>query len=241
MLGRENCKEPVLKFLMLYSWETLPVDCSKVVVKTLLVDIKVKDGKLLSRFLDCGAPVAQSDIQSAIRSLSSDNIEVFKVLLSKCEKVDLNKLCYEAFEMNKPAFALHFIEQGAKLSGDVHKLLLKLLKQKNFDGAKALLKFFTEEMLTNLDLASLLETDLVHNHEMIEMLIKLGLNPNGKKPPISTVMNLPYLSVKDQIGVICLLIRCGANCNQLCKSARGNAGPVHVATELALRSGEFYH
>ena len=238
LLTENDCKSSLLRFLMIVIWEPNTVDCSQVKMKTLLVDKKVTDQVLLKRFLESGTPVVGSDIQDAIQCLSTNDIESFRLLASHCADSDLDKLCSEAYKAKKMSFVWYLIERGAKFS-DGNMLLLGLLKSKDFEQAKVLVKNLSKESLSTLDLATLLETtNLVHDPELIEILINSGVSPNGKKSPIASVFNQQHLSTVDKIKLAAILIQCGVDCNQLCQLSSGSTTPLHVATDLALKSSE---
>ena len=75
---------------------------------------------------------------------------------------------------------------------------------------------------------------------MIKMLIKIGLNPNGRgrRTPIAVVMSKQHLTISERIELICLLLENGEDCSHLHQTSKSST-PLHVATELALQSGKF--
>ncbi len=191
--------------------------------------------KLLRCFLDSGVSVHGTDIKAAILQLPIGKIESLKLLTSNCTEYDVNEMCSESSKAKKISFVFHFVELGAELPEDSAMLFTEVLKIKNFEAAKSLIKLLNEEAISKLDFASLLETNLVLNQELIELLIKAGVNLNKKKSVLRTVMGHHYLNPKDKIDVLCMLINGGADCNQLC--LRGST-PVHVATDLAIKSSK---
>ncbi len=241
VIAHQHCKPPLLDFLMLEAWEAGSVDCSKVQLKALLGDKRVTKFEVLKRFLDSGMPVLENDLSCAVQSLSGDDIATFKLILSKCAKFDQNKLCNEATSCNKTMFVLHFVELGAKFPGDCTKLFNNALKANDFDSAMVLVKSFTPEMLQKLDLGVLLKTtNLVASAELIKLLLEMGVGCNSKPFPIVAVMN-QATNLQEKIEAICVLIEGGVDCKQLCRtSPKSTTTPLHVATELALKSGKPY-
>lgn len=239
LMKRKDCTSDVLMFLMMKIWQSKKIDCSGVNMKALIVDKEVTNPKLIARFLGSGVVVTMGDLHDAIHYFPDDNLDSFKLLLYKCEKADLTRLCRESLKANRTSFVLYLIEKGASLPKEHEMMLHCLLELKNFDGVKAILKLLSKQTIEKIDLARLLETNLVLDHDLIEMLINAGVNPNGKKSPITTVMSLHYLKPESQVALVCLLIKCGADISQLSLTARGSTTPLHVATELTLKTGEY--
>ena len=222
---------------MVEIWKPKSVDCSKIELRELLVSKRVSNPRLIRGFLDSGVSVHKSDIQAAIKHLPVGEIEALKLITSKCPDYGINEMCTESCQAKKIAFVFYFVELGAELPGDAAMLFTEALKIKNFTAAKSLIELLSKDAVAKLDFASLLETNLVLDHELIEMLIDAGINLNEKKSIAAVVLGHHHLSLEDKIDVLCILINGGANCNQLL-SSRGSTTPVHAATELAIRSGK---
>lgn len=238
LLSQQSCKVPLLSFLMLEAWASLTVDCSGVHLRVLLENKKLTDEKLMGRFLEQGVPVSMEDVRLAVRRLTPANIGTFKKVCSKCAGLDVNQMCAEASAQNKLAFMLHFVELGAKLPGDGVKIFMDTLKTKDFHAAKILVGLFGSELFGSLDLGYLLDTThLALSAELIELLVGVGIKLNGKVSPVSVVMRA--LTVPDQVRVLSVLIENGVDCRQLCMGTPRSTTSLHVATDLALRSGEY--
>ena len=235
IMKSKDCKSDVLEFLMMKAWKSKKVDCSKISMRALIVDKRVIHPKLISRFLELGVVVSVGDVSAALSYFSDSDLDSFKCLLARCEEADRTDLCQQALKKKLMSFVLHFIEVGASLQ-NVEKILCSLLELKQFEKIKVVLKQINKETIEKLNLASLLETDFVMYYDLIEKFLDAGISPNGKKSPIVTVMNLSHLKPDIKIELICLLIKYGADINQLCQSSRDTT-PLHVATEISLRAG----
>ena len=235
------CKSSLLDFLMLEAWEARGVDCSKVQLKTLLVDKRVTKPEVIQRFVNSGVPVREEDLSCAIQTLPADDVVTFKLIASKCANFDESKLCEEAVSCNKTPFVVYFVERGAKLPGDSARLFSEALKANDFDGATFLVKSFTSDMIKQLDLGVLLKTtNLVTSTELMKLLLKMGISYTVKTSPVVAVMNRT-LNLREQIEAISMLIEGGVDCKQLCLTSPKSTTPLHVATELALKSGKHWH
>jgi hypothetical protein len=236
LLSNNGCKTPLLSFLMLDVWKSVPVDCSKVPLKVLLESKKLTDEKLMAKFLDQGVPIAVEDIHLAICCLAPADISVFRTVCQKCSSaIDMDQMCSEAYARNKVPFMLYFVELGARLPGDGVKIFMDAVKIKDFHAAKVLVRKFGEKMFGSLDLGHLLDTksNLLLDAELIELLVGAGVKLNGRTSPITLVkQHLPCL---DQINILCAIIERGVDCSQL-----SNA-PLHMATDLALKSSKILH
>ena len=238
LMKRKDGTSSVLMFLMMKAWKSKKIDCSSISLLSLIVDKGITNQKLLSVFLDSGVLVSAGDVHAAICHFPDANLGSFKLLLCKCEKVDKTDLCQDALKEKRLSFVLYLIENGAHLPKDHEMMIRCLLKLKRFDGVKMILKLLSKEAIKRIDLAKLLETNLVSDHSLIEELISAGVNPNWKKTAITAVMGLQDLKLGSRIKLVCLLINCGADFNQL-THARGNTTtPLHVATELSLKLGK---
>lgn len=203
----------------------------------LLENKKLTDEKLLTRFLDQGMSVSVEDVRLAVRGLAPADLSIFKKICQKCVVFDVDEMCREAFSQHKVAFMLYFVELGAGLPEAGIKIFMDALKTKDFHAAKVFVKQFGEKMFGSIDLGHLLDTtNLMLNAELIELLVGAGTKLDGKISPVPLVMQ--NLSVFDQISVLCVLIERGVDCKQLCVTAQQSKTPLHVATDLALRSGK---
>lgn len=243
LLAQHNSKLSfLLNFLMLRAWKAKTVDCSDIKLKTLLVDKKITDLSLLKSFLESGVAVKDDEISIAIQCLSRSDIAAFKLIVSKHLALDVNEMCSKAFSANKTAFVLHFVDLGAKLPENSDGLFYEALKIKDFDGAKVLVKLFSKKQLSSLELGTLLDkTNLIMNVELAKVLVNAGVSLSRKKSPIVSVMEQSYtcgLRPSDQIELISCFLEHGVDCKDLCITAKKTTTPLHVATDLALKSGE---
>lgn len=236
-LNRKNCRSETLAFFAKV-WKSKKVDCTGINVKVLLTEKKVSDVSILSWFLAHGVAVDSTDVRIAIQCLSDKKVESFKLLLRECDHFDKDSLCQETLKARKISFLLYLVELGAALPNDHEAIMNQLLAAKNFSGVETVLKLLSKESLETLDLSSLLQTNLVHRHNLITMFIEAGVNPNGRKPPIVTVMGMNHLKPEAQIELVCLLLKNGASCSQLSQTSRFTTTPLHVATELSLKTGK---
>lgn len=224
---------------MLEAWGSRVVDCRKLRLKTLLVDKNITKADVLKEFLLSEISVGEEDLSYAVRTPSLHDIDVFKLMVARCNKFDKNKLCKEASAYNKTTFVLYLNELGATLPDDCSKLFHEALKVNDFDGATVLLKSFTAEIIQKLDFGALLKaTNLVANIDLIKLLMAMGVNLSGKQSPVVAVMN-QTLNLQDKIDVLCVLIEGGVDCKQLCRTSAKSTTPLHVATDMALKSGKF--
>ena len=237
-MSRKSCRSETLAFLTKV-WKTKKVDCTGVNLRVLLTEKKVSDMSTLSWFLASGIIVDGSDIQTAIQCLADKKVESFKLLLGKCDHIDKDLLCQETLKARKMSFLLHLLNEGAALPKDHEAIIHQLLSSKNFSGVETVVKLLSRECFEKMDLSSLLLTNLVHHHKLIGMFIEAGVSPNGRKPPIVTVMGLTHLKAEAQVELVCLLLKCGASCAQLSQTARFTTTPLHVATELSLKIGRW--
>ena len=238
LMSHRSCLSETMNFVSKV-WKNKKVNCSGVNMKILLTEKKVSEPSTLSWFLSCGVIVDNSDIRICTQCLADKKVESFKVLLSKCDHVDKDSICQEALRAGKINFLLHLISEGATLPSDHETLFNQLLSSKNFSGAETVLKLLSRESAEKLDLSSLLQNNLVYHRSLISKLIDAGVNPNGKNPPIVSVMRMTHLKPEMQVELVCLLMKCGANCNQLSQTTHVNTTPLHVATELSLKVGKY--
>ena len=237
VMGRKRCRSNALEFLT-KAWESKKVDCSEIKLKTLLTDKTVSDSNVLSWFLESGVVVDRSDIQLAIQCLPDGRVESFKLLLGKCKHVDKDYLCRESWKAKKILFVVELLNEGAALPKEYEAIISRLLSSKKFEGVEAVLNLLSREQVERLDLAKLLSTNLVYSDRLLTMFIDYGVNPNAKKSPVVTLWNSTHLKAEARVKLICLLLKCGANCNQLSYIPTYDTSPLHVATELSLKAGE---
>ena len=238
ILSRPECKQTHLEFLVSKMWNEKEINVSKVTLKQLIVDKAITSASLLQRFLELGLPLNKDDIKMAMDCLKPNQVHLFKFIAAKSNPGDLDELCQMAVSANRMTFVLNLVERGAKLPGHGSELLMQALKVEDYDGALALAKKFTKATTDKLDLASLMDSNIVNCPELIKLLIETGLSPNGRgrKTPIAVVMS-KALSWPKKIELVCLLLEKGEDCNHLCHVGKSSTTPLHVAAELALQSG----
>ena len=240
ILSRKECKQAHLEFLVSKMWNEKEINVSKVTLKQLIVDREITSESLLQRFLELGLPLTKEDIKMAITSLRPTQMHLFRYIVAKCNPADLDELCQAAVSSNRMTFVLYLVERGAKLPSHGSELLIHALKTEDYDGALALAKKFTKATMDKLNLATLMDSNIVNCPELIKVLVDRGLSPNGKgrKTPISVVM-AKAISATKKIDMICLLLEIGEDCNHLSNTGKSTTTPLHVATELGLQSGEY--
>lgn len=232
LLNHEDCKAPLLTYLLFEVWQAKDINCSGVQLKVLLEDKKLRDEKLLTRFLELKVPVSLEDVRLAIHCLSPADINIFKLICAKCVGLDVNAMYHEALSLNKDAFSLHFIKS------DGLKIFMATL-EKDFHTAKNLFEVLDKDVFSSVELSLLFDkTDLFKDVELIRLLIMAGVKLHGKAPLIPMVMNTPLLKLKDKIEIMCILLENGVECKQLCLTAQRSTTPLHVATDLALKPGK---
>ena len=195
---------------------------------------------MFEKFIDSEMPVSEEDLCSAVHTLSCDNIKAFKLIASKCTNFNVNRIRREALSYDKPAFVFYFIELEATSSEDLVKLLYEALNKKDSDLAKVLINSLPEKIFQNLELGELLKTtNIVTNMNLLGMLLKKGVSHGGSRTsPILAVSMNQTLSVEEEIEALCVLIKGGVDCMQLSKVSPKSTTPLHVATDLALKSGK---
>ena len=238
ILSRKECKEAHLEFLISEMWNEKVINVSKVTLKQLIVEREITSECLLQRFLELGLPLTKEDIKMAIKRLKPSQVHLFKYIVAKCNPADLDELCQAAVRANRMTFVLSLVDRGATLPSHGSDLLLQALSAEDYDGALALAGKFTKATMDKLDLATLMESNIVNCPELIKVLVDAGLSPNGsgRKTPIAAVM-AKAISVTKKIDMICLLLEVGEDCGHLCQIGKSTTTPLHVATELALQSG----
>ena len=238
ILSRKECQEAHLEFLVSKMWNEKEINVSKVTLRRLIVDREITSESLLQRFLELGLPLSKEDIKMAITSLKPNQSHLFRFIIAKCNTDDLDELCQAAVSANRMTFVLHLVERGAKLPSHGSDLLIHALKAEDYDGALALAKKFTKASTDKLDLASLMDSNIVNCPELIKVLVDTGLSPNGRgrKTPIAVIMG-KAISITKKIDMVCLLLEVGEECSHLSHIGKSTTTPLHVATEVALQSG----
>ncbi len=222
-------------------WETKKIDCSSLSLRYIIIDKKIFDQRTISWLIACGLSISNDDFEIIIKYLPNNNSDTFSMLIGKLESLDKNYACQESFKLKKISFVAKLLQQGAPRPTDCQSLLKELITAKNFGDVKEMISnYFTKEDLQTLDLGGLLETILVKKSELISMLIHAGVNPNGKKSPIATVMKSELLGNEQKMELICLLIKLGADYKQLTLAYQYATTPLHVATEWAANNGNLY-
>ena len=144
-------------------------------------------------------------------------------------KMSMNCLQYNQLQLFK-VIAVH--------PNHVEELLICALKIDGYCRALSLTRQFTRTLLEKVDLASLMKTDIVNYPKLIEALLDGGVNPNRSgdgTTPIAMVMDR-FTNWSKKIELVCLLLDKGEHCSHL--SSKSCTPPLHVATEVALKSGK---
>lgn len=252
ILARPESREIHLKYLLQEVWneKKLDISSSRVSFQQLIRQKSIRDTDLLDICLRFGLPLLKDDIDVAIKELPVKLCQFFKDLVNKLEysQEELNSLCETAVNENKAPFVITFVQLGASLpstcaqGNTIRDILLKTLKDKDIDGAKALIQKFTKPIASNLELSSLLASRIGDDPIMISMLLDAGLDPNGgdrKTPtPIAAVMNKGHLKLSKRAHIVCLLLEKGEDCSHLQQTSKSSTTPLHVATEIALKTGK---
>lgn len=248
ILARPDSRKLHLDFLISEVWKDKSIDisASKVSMKHLIGQKSIRDERFIETCLKLGMPLTKEDIAVAIREFPTEQQELFKHLTSKLKysQEDLDFLCKEAIIVGKKPFIITFIRLGAALPNTNLKAYVATIKEtlksiKDFDGAKALIERFTEDITKHLDLVSLMESDVVKCPELIKLLLEKGVNLNSgrNKTPIAVVMSTEHLQWPKRIEIACLLLKNGEDCRHLSLSSKPAATPLYVATEKALEGG----
>ena len=128
--------------------------------------------------------------------------------------------------------------------------LLVCLQQKNTEQAIELLKSGPINPI-EIDLSTVAD-ELLLNEQLLQMLLKYGIDPcglKGKKSPLyqlaSKCPHWPKKKLyrekqKAMLQAIKLLINAGAQVEHLNSYNIGRTTPLHVATELAMATGRFF-
>ena len=242
IMSKPECKPVHLEFLVNNVWNNVKISASTVTLENLILDKCITSPSLLQWFLDHGLSLSKEDVKLAIGRLTAKQVHLFKLIVAKCKHTDLDELCKVAVCSNNycTTFVLNLVEQGANLPCHSSELLLQALKVEDYDGALALINMFrVKDTMGSLNLASLMDSNIIKCPELIKTLIKNGVDPNikkGGKTPIAIIMSKNIVSSR-MIDVLCLLVDSGEDCNHLCQTSKTNTTPLHVATELALKSG----
>ena len=240
-MSMPECKQIHLEFLVNKVWNNVEVSVSTVTLENLIMGKAITSTSLLQWFLDRGLHLSKEDVIMAMTTLTAEQVDLFKLIVAKCKHTDLDELCTVAVEVKRTIFVLNLVEQGATLPCPTSELLLQALKAKDYNGAMALVKLFkTKGTIGTLNLASLMNNsnEIMKSPDLIKALIKNGVDPNeeGGKTPIAIVMGR-NLTPSETIDIVCLLMDNGEDCSHLCQTSKTRTTPLHVATELALKSG----
>ena len=239
LLNHQNRKAPtVSKHLLQKTWQSQDIDCSGVQLKVLLENKRSKN--MLAKFLKLGMLVGVEDVRLAMCCLAPSDIDLFELICEKCKDLDADSMCNEAFSLNKNSFVLHFLKNGAKtIPGDALKLFMAALENKDFSAAKILVKMMDKDALVMMNLGHLFDTtNVMMDPELVRLVVEHGVKLCGRSPLIPMVMQTPFPKDADLIEVLCILVEHGVDCKQLCQTSHDGATPLHVATELAIKSSK---
>ena len=243
-MSTPECKQIHLEFLVNKVWNSVEMSVSQLMFENLIIDKAITSTSLLQWFLDRGLSLSKEDVIMAMKRLTAEQVDLFKLIVTKCKHTDLDELCTMAVSVKCTTFVLSLIEQGASLPCPSSELLLRILKAKDYEGALALVKVFkTRGTIGGLNLASLMinSNEIIKCPDIVKALIKNGVDPNekgGGKTPIAIIMG-KNLTPSETIDIVSLLVDNGEDCNHLCQTSKTKTTPLHVATELALKSGIF--
>lgn len=238
IISRSESTDPHFEFLVNEIWNKKNIDVSMVTFKRLIVDKGLTSPSVLQRFIDLGLPISEDDIKMALNCLKPSQECLISVITAKASPNNLDALCQEALSVNHVKFAISFIEQGAKLPVDGLQLLVQVLKIKQYDSALSLVRILSVDELCKIDLSSLMDSNIVHRPEIVELLIHSGVNPNGTggRHPMSIIMGKP-IPLKNKVKLVQILLDNGVDCCYLCETDK-HTTPLHKATEIALNTGE---
>ena len=243
ILTRSECKEAHLEFLMNKMWVEKEINVSEVTLKQLVVHSELTSSSVLQRFLELGMPLSKEDIKLAIHYHKDAQIELFDVLTAKSNAQDLNEFCQTAVIADRIPLVLKLIIKGADIPTCTNgsQLLLTALQFGYYNTAVDLTGIFTQDTVDQVDLSYLMHPNIVNCTNLIQVLIRKGVNPNGQggKHPIRSVMDMADLSLSEKITLVQILLKNGADCNHLCETGKSSSSstPLHKATELTLKSG----
>ena len=240
LLNHKNAKPTHVRILL-----EIPIhapkphfDGTKVAV-SLLIKKKLVDDKILNYLFQCGMNVEESDIKLVVATLSGDSTSVLDVLC-KHFKGDLPSIlgvvCPIAMKTKKIRLVLCLLKKGCKLPCTSQEALTLALQKDFPDIAESLLPFCR---LSEVDLGQLMSTctNLVNYQQLIVKMIDGGMNPSGlgEQKPLAEVLKVSNIGKK--VELICLLLRRGCDCTQLCSTSKFPTTPVHVATTIGLEAG----
>lgn len=243
ILYRSDCKQSHLEFLITNVWKEKNVNVSKVTLKQLIVEKRITSAILLQRFLELGLSMKKDEIMMVMNCLQHNQLHLFKLIAAHSNPQYLEE-CYHAVTMsaNRMTFMLIFLELGLKVPPrHAEELLISMLKTDSYCGALDLAKKYTKGSMEEVDLNCLLKTDIVNYPQLIKVLLDGGVDPNrssGRNTPIATVMGRD-IDWSKKIEVVCLLLDNKEHCSHLSHTgSKYSTTPLHVATEVALRSGK---
>ena len=244
LLSRHECKQAHMEFLITKMWNKKVIDISKITLKHLIVEKHITSASLLQRFLSLGLCLNKESIKMAMNCLQSNQLHLFKFIAAKSDPLYFDELYHVAtMSANPMTFMLIFAELGANVPPNhVEELLVYTLRTGDYYRALSLGRKFKKSCLEEVDLISLLKSDVANYPELIEVLLENGVNPNKcdkiGKTPIAMVMDR-YPTWTKKIELVCLLLDKGEHCNHLsCTgSIKSCTTPLLVATEVALETG----
>ena len=241
LLKREDTKEAHIRLLLMeipIDSDSPPFNGSKIEVSVLLKR-KFISRRILDFLFDCGMKAKQNDLTMAVEMLTGDNFSTLEMI---CAHFDGN--LQEAFEVTCPVavkhkkikFVHYFLKKGCKLPCSSQELLTLALQKNSADIAESLLSFCT---LSEVDIGSMMNTNLVNHPQLLSKMIDGGASPSGlgKKKPLAEAQQLTYLSKPKRNDLICLLLKKGSDCSHLCLSSKHSTTPLHIATAIALDAG----
>ena len=245
LLSRCECKQAHIEFLITKMWNKKEIDVSKITLKHLIVEKCITSASLLQRFLKLGLSLSKDSIKMAMNCLRSNQLHLFKFIAAKSDPLYFDELCRVATVSANPiTFMLIFAELGANVPPNyVEELLVHTLRTDDYSRALSLARKFTKSCLEEVDLTSLLKSDVVNYPDLIKVLIDCGVNPNTchkvGKTPIAMVMG-SYSTWTKKIELVCLLLDNGEHCSHLsCTGTiKSCTTPLLVATEVALETGK---
>ena len=241
LLRHEKTKDAHVKVLLEIPIHGATPPCfnGKRVAVSMLIRKKIVHGKILSALFDCGMTAKEADMKLAVDTLAGDSgTATFEILCSHVqEDVSLDGVCQVALNNKKVRFILCLVRKGCKLPCTSQEVLALALEKNLSDIAESLLPFCT---LPEVDLGGLMSTnkELMNHHQLIVKMIDGGVDPCGlgAKKPLAEAMKMT--NVNKKVDLVCVLLRKGCNCNQLCIAYEYSTTPVHVAVTIGVEAGK---
>ena len=243
LLKHEKTKEPHMKVLLeipIHRASPPLFDGSRVSV-SMLIKKKITHSKILNSLFDCGMSVGEGDLRLAVETLAGENgTATLEILCSQVQgDVPLDRVCRVAMKSKKVRFVLCLVRKHCSLPCSSQEVLALALEKNLAEVAESLLPFCT---LPEVDLGQLMSTcgGLVNHVQLVVKMIDGGVNPGGlgTNAPMAEVLKMTNVAKK--VDLVCVLLRKGCHCDQLCAASECPTTPVHVAVSLGVEAGKSY-